>query len=66
MGSTALAKSLGSRGLVDEYRLMIQPVIVGGGKSIFPTNGEMRRLELIDSITTGTGVVICTYRPTED
>ena len=42
---------------------MIEPVILGGGKSIFPDDGGMRTLELISSVTSSTGVQVCTYRP---
>ncbi len=63
MGSSKLAATLISSGLVDEYRLMIEPVVLGGGKRLFPDDGESRPLELVSSSTTGTGVHICTYRP---
>jgi dihydrofolate reductase len=49
--------------LVDEYRLMIEPVLLGGGKPLFPDDGQARALELVSATTTGTGVLICTYRP---
>jgi dihydrofolate reductase len=62
MGSPTLAKTLVEAGLVDEYRLMIEPIILGGGKSIFPTDGTARALELVDVVTASTGVLICTYR----
>ncbi len=63
MGSSKLAGALISGGLVDEYRLMIEPVVLGGGKRLFPDDGQLRPLELVSSSTTGTGVHICTYRP---
>ena len=63
LGSASLVTQLVSAGLVDEYRLMIEPIILGGGKSIFPTDGEARPLELVSVTTAGTGVQICTYRP---
>lgn len=63
MGSTSLAAQLVAHGLVDEYRLMIEPILLGGGKRIFPRDGEARRLELVSSVTAKTGVLICTYRP---
>ena len=64
MGSASLVAQLVAAGLVDEYRLMIEPIILGGGKSIFPSDGEARPLELISSKQTSTGVHVCTYRPT--
>ena len=63
MGSANLVTQLVAAGLVDEYRLMIEPIILGGGKSIFPTDGRARPLELVSTTTTSTGVHVCTYRP---
>lgn len=63
MGSPTLVRTLLDEDLVDELRLMIMPVILGGGKSLFPGNGRMRRLELVSTTTSGTGVHVCTYRP---
>ena len=55
MGSASLAAQLVEHDLVDEYRLMIEPILLGGGKRLFPDDGRARPLEL--------GVLICTYRP---
>ena len=63
MGSTQLAGALISNDLVDEYRLMIEPIVLGGGKRLFPEDGHARTLELVATSTTSTGVHICTYRP---
>lgn len=63
MGSTQLARALVTAGLVDEYRLLIEPVLLGGGKSVFPTDGERRPLELVETATSPTGVLLCVYRP---
>ena len=63
MGSASLATQLIENDLVDEYRLMIEPVLLGGGKRIFPDDRQARRLELVSTTTAGTGVLICTYRP---
>ncbi len=63
MGSASLARALVSSGLVDEYRLMIEPVVLGGGKRLFPDDGRMQALELVSTTQSGTGVHICTYRP---
>jgi len=62
MGSSRLALFLVEHDLVDEYRLMIEPVLLGGGKRIFPDDGVARTLELVSSSTSPTGVLICTYR----
>ena len=63
MGSANLASVLISNDLVDEYRLMIEPILLGGGKRLFPEDGHARTLELVATSTTSTGVHICTYRP---
>ena len=63
MGSPTLVRSLLREGVVDELRLMIEPVILGGGKSIFPDDGALRTLELVSTATSGAGVHVCIYRP---
>lgn len=63
MGSPSLAAQLVSHNLVDEYRLMIEPILLGGGKRLFPDDGAVHALELVSATTTATGVLICTYRP---
>lgn len=63
MGSASLAAQLVHHHLVDEYRLMIEPILLGGGKRLFPDDGQARSLELISTSTSTTGVLICTYRP---
>jgi dihydrofolate reductase len=62
MGSPTLARTLLREGLVDELRLVIMPVLLGGGKTIFPGDGALRTLELVSTVTSGTGVLVCTYR----
>ena len=63
MGSPTLVRTLLGEGLVDELRLMIEPVLLGGGKTIFPDDGALRTLELVSTVTSCTGVHVCTYRP---
>ncbi|MDQ3931510.1 MAG: dihydrofolate reductase family protein [Actinomycetota bacterium] len=63
MGSANLAQTLIHHDLVDEYRLMLEPIVLGGGKRLFPDDGRARTLQLIGSTTTTTGVHICIYRP---
>ena len=63
MGSASLAETLISNDLVDEYRLMIEPVVLGGGKRLFSDDGIARPLELVSTSSSATGVHICTYRP---
>lgn len=62
-GSLTLVRTLLAAQLVDELVLMIEPVTLGGGKALFPDDGELRRFELVASDTSGTGVQVCRYRP---
>ncbi|MEV8535238.1 dihydrofolate reductase family protein [Streptomyces sp. NPDC051211] len=63
MGSASLTQTLLTEDLVDELRLMILPVLLGGGKTIYPADRRLRRLELTSTVVSGTGVHVCTYRP---
>jgi dihydrofolate reductase len=63
MGSASLVTQLVAHALVDEYRLMIEPILLGGGKRVFPADGQARPLELVSVTPAKTGVLICTYRP---
>ncbi|MGW0854437.1 dihydrofolate reductase family protein [Streptomyces sp. NPDC002690] len=63
MGSPTLARTLLAEGLADELRLMVMPVLLGGGKTIFPADGGLRTLELVSTVTSAAGVNVCTYRP---
>ncbi len=63
MGSSNLAQQLVSAELVDEYLLMIEPILLGGGKRLFPDDNVARPLQLVDRIVTPTGVQICRLRP---
>ena len=62
MGSPALAAQLIEHDLVDEYRIMIEPILLGGGKRMFPEGGTSRTLELISVTQAKTGVLVCAYR----
>lgn len=62
-GSAKLVRQLVERDLVDEYRLLLEPILLGGGKTIFPSDGQARTLELVDVKQAKTGVLVCTYRP---
>jgi dihydrofolate reductase len=61
MGSGVLAESLRRRGLVDQYILMIHPLVLGTGRRLF-ADGGMSSLELVKSVPTTKGVLIATYR----
>jgi dihydrofolate reductase len=66
MGSTNFAQQLVANDLVDEYFLMIEPIVLGGGKRLFPEDGTARPLELVSTTTANTGVQICHYRVVRD
>ena len=61
-GSGVLVQSLMRRNLVDEYVLQIHPVVLGAGLRLFPDGSPLTNFTLVDSVTTGTGVIIATYR----
>jgi dihydrofolate reductase len=61
IGSTELVGTLIEHDLVDEFRLMIAPVVLGGGKRIFHDDGSLRQLRLVDGQVTGTGAILATY-----
>jgi len=63
IGSTELVQTLIEHGLVDELRLMIDPVVLGGGKRIFRNDGSLRPLRLVDGEITTTGAILATYAP---
>lgn len=61
IGSTELVQTLIAHGLVDEFRLMIDPIVVGGGKRFFKDDGVLRPWRLVESKVTGTGAILATY-----
>lgn len=61
-GSGDLVDELTRHRLIDEYRLMVHPVLVGSGKRLFAGLGETVDLRLGDTTTTDTGVAVLTYR----
>lgn len=63
MGSGVLVRSLLRAGLVDELLLMIHPLVLGSGSRLIDDSIGRIRLDLVDSITTTTGVFLATYRP---
>jgi dihydrofolate reductase len=62
LGSGGLVQTLYENDLVDEYSLMINPIVLGSGKRLFRELPK-RPLKLADSVTTSTGVVMATYVP---
>ncbi|SRR5436190_2987994 len=65
VGGAGLASTLIERGLVDEYRLFVSPVVLGGGTPYFPALDERIELELVETRTFGSRVVYVRYRPVE-
>src|SRR6266568_7769629 len=65
LGSGELIQSLMQRNLVDEYVLLIHPLVLGSGRRLFTDGGAFAALRLVDTKTTTTGVVIATYQPAE-
>jgi dihydrofolate reductase len=65
LGSGELIQSLMRHGLVDEFKLLIHPLVLGSGRHLFVDGGAYAAFRLLDSKTTTTGVVIATYQPVE-
>jgi dihydrofolate reductase len=63
VGSSELVRTLFDHDLVDEYELWVHPIVLGGGKRLFPERSVPADLRLVDSRVTASGVVILTYRP---
>jgi dihydrofolate reductase len=63
MGSPTLARTLLHESLADELRLIVMPVILGGGKSIFPEDGVQQSFELVSAVTSPAGAQVCIYHP---
>jgi dihydrofolate reductase len=61
VGSTNLVRTLIDQDLVDEFRFIIDPLVVGGGKQIFADDHKLRRLRLVDSEATSKGSIIVRY-----
>jgi len=64
-GSADLVNTLMPHNLIDEYRLMVFPIVVGRGKRLFGDGIDTTVLELVDTKAFGSGVVVLTYRPAQ-
>ena len=64
LGSGELIQSLMRHNLIDEYLLLIHPIVLGSGRRLFRDGGPPANLRLVDSVTTTTGVVIARYQAT--
>jgi dihydrofolate reductase len=65
-GSATLVHALAEADLVDEYRVMIHPVLVAGGLRMFPDPDDMKKLKLTDTRTYESGIVVLVYEPRDD
>jgi dihydrofolate reductase len=65
IGSPAFVQTLIEHDLADEFRVMIDPLVVGGGKRLFRDGGTLRPLRLVESQVTTTGAIIATYATAE-
>ncbi len=63
MGSGELIQSLMRANLIDDYVLLIHPLVLGAGRRLFPEGGAAATLRLVATSTTDKGVVIATYQP---
>jgi len=65
LGSGVLVQALMRWSLVDTYMLQIHPLVLGSGRRLFPEDGPLSALQLVDTKTTTTGVIIATYQAAE-
>jgi dihydrofolate reductase len=65
LGSGELVQSLRRRNLVDEYVLLIHPLVLGSGRRLFPDGAAAAALRLVKTVPTTTGVIIATYQAAE-
>jgi dihydrofolate reductase len=63
-GSAGLAQTLHANGLIDEYRVFIEPIVLGTGKRLFEPGAAPTALRLVDSKQMGRGTVLAIYQPT--
>jgi dihydrofolate reductase len=62
-GSVSVVRALLAANVVDELVLMVEPITLGGGKTMFPNDGEARAFTLTAATTASTGVQVCRYQP---
>lgn len=65
LGSATLVQSLIDLDLIDEWRLMVHPLLLGSGKPLFRAGGVPKTLRLSDSRVFSTGVALLTYQPAD-
>ena len=62
-GSSKLLQALMKHNLVDEYRLMVHPVVLGSGKRLFSEANPRQKFKLVETRSFSTGIVILHYQP---
>jgi dihydrofolate reductase len=62
-GGARFAGALAAADLIDEYRLLVQPLVLGRGRALFDQLPESRHLDLVEATPFPSGVVVHTYRP---
>jgi dihydrofolate reductase len=62
-GGGGLAGALAAADLIDEYRLLVQPLVLGRGKALFDQLPQARHLELVEATPFPSGIVVHVYRP---
>lgn len=65
LGSGVLIQSLMPANLIDEYQIMISPIVLGSGRKLFPDEGPRVPLRLVESMTSATGVIVTKYVPAQ-
>ncbi len=65
-GSASVVQALTAHSLIDEYQLLVHPVVLGSGKRLFGEGNAMTELQLVETRTFGSGVVLLTYHPVGD
>lgn len=66
LASAGLGRSLREHDLIDEFRIAVSPVLYGEGRRYFDDDSESSSLDLVDTKTVSTGIVILTYEPRRD
>jgi dihydrofolate reductase len=66
LGSPQLARTLIEHDLADELRLMIYPVVLGGGARLFGETSDKKPMRLIDTLTVGDGIAVISYEPVRE
>jgi dihydrofolate reductase len=64
-GSASIIQTLTNHSLIDEYQVLVHPLLLGGGKPLFQNIGHQVKLKLVNTKTHPSGVVVLSYQPKE-